>query len=532
MAKSGLTATTFLDALVLLLASSNNPSDEQNQDVPLLIDNLCNSYLEEFKINPTMDSILNRKFVNLLKNVRKIPKGENYNVERSKLVIDFIQNNKPVDDEDDMFFTSLKQIFEDVKKIKTNDEICKNTKKRIKNTLTWSKYRRLLNNMYNRLNKFGDTEDAEAQAECLSEINTIAKKLVDSTSIKLNDLSTLAEERIVMSDKESLETALSKLKEEETVGILRTGLVGLNRMLGYRKGFARGEFVVIYGLQHHFKTGMLLTITRGICKYNDPKKQCDPNKKPLILLMSLENYARKNLYWFYEKAWGIHYGTKPKQDTSLQEMIDFIQKWYMETGWEFIIERYSGRKFGYDEYVETIEKYESLGYEVIAVCLDYMSKMKRNTVLDKGKGNGWASLDELCDSLFQFNKSKEILFITPHQFNRDMAKIAEQGKTNTVKYFGYSGVSGSSEVARNADLEISVYIEKDHKKQPWLTVQRGKHRYVDDTPEKHKYFAYKFDKDIGIPDDINDKEPKFVEDIYAITGEEDSESTAPTSNVF
>lgn len=530
MAKSGLTVSTFLDALVLLLSSSSNPNDEGNQDVPVLIDSLCSNYLEEFKINPSMDSILNRKFVALLKDVRKIPKGENHNVERSKLVIDFINNNKPIDDEDDVFFASLKQIFEDVKRVKDDNDLCKNTKKRIKNTLTWTKYRKLLNNMYNRLNKFGDVADAEAQAECLSEINTIAKKLVDGTSIKIDDLSTRAEERIIVSDKASLTHALNKLKEEETVGILKTGLQGLNRMLGYRKGFARGEFVLIYGLQHHFKTGLLLTITRGICKYNNPKDHSSNGKKPLILFVSLENYARKNLYWFFKTAWCVCYGKKPDPSTPLEDMIKFIQEWYASTGWEFIIERYRGKNFGFDQFTETVENYENLGYEVVCVCLDYMEKMNRSRESNNGKD--WASLGGLSDDLFGYIKSKEILFITPHQFNREMSRIAEQGKTNVVKYFGMSGVSGSVDVARNADLEISVYIEKDHKKQPWLTVQRGKHRYVDDTPEKHKYFAYKFDKDLGIIDDINDDKPKFVEDIYTIDGNENSDSSAPTSNVF
>ena len=530
MAKSGLTVTTFLDALVLLLASSSNPSDEKNQDVPILIDNLCNSYQEEFKINPTMDNILNRKFVKLLTSVRAVPKGESHNVERSKLVIDFIQNNKPIDDEDDVFFASLKQVFEDVKKVNNNTDICKDTKKRIKNTLTWSKYRRLLNNMYKNLNKFGDTDDAESQSMCLAEINTIAKKLVESTSIKLEDISTLAEERIIVNDKESLASALNKLKEEETVGILRTGLQGLNRMLGSRGGFARGEFVVIYGLQHHFKTGLLLTATRGICKYNNPEVHHKPGKKPLILFISLENYARKNLYWFYKTAWGVCKGTKPDPNVSLDEMINFITEWYASTGWHFIIERYRGTSFGFDQLKETVENYERLDYEVVCICLDYMEKMKRSR--DGGEGKEWVGLGGLSDDIFGYIKSKEILFITPHQFNREMSRIAESGKTNIVKYFGTSGVSGSMDVARNADLEISVYIEKDHKKQPWLTVQRGKHRYVDDTPEKHKYFAYKFDPDLGITDDINDEKPRYVDDIYVIDGTEGLESDAPIGDTF
>lgn len=533
MANSGLTAATFLDALVLLLVSSTEPTEE-NANVFLLVDSLCNAYAEDVKPTASTESILDRNFIKLIRDVRLIEKGKEHDVERSKLVIDFIQKNKPIDGENEIFIESLKQIFEDAKKAKFNKEVQSNIKKRIRNALTWSKYKKLLNQMYGKLNRFDDTTDNTKQAEVLAEINTIAKQLVEGTTFNLDDLPTDAEERVVLSDKNSLNNALIKLKEEEDTGILKTGLQGLNRMLGKRGGFARGEFAVIYGLQHHFKTGLLLTIARGICKYNSPKAHAKDGKKPLILFISLENYARKNLFWFYKTAYACCKQCEPDPNMPTSDMIKFVQEWYVSTGWEFIIERYQGKSFSYEKFTETIERYEALGYEVVAVLLDYMEKMAKSRNLDKNNSE-WLNLGDLTNNIFGYIKSKEILFITPHQFNRDMSRIAEQGKTNVVKHFGTSGVSGSVEVARVVDLEISVYIEEDHKKQSWLTVQRGKHRYVDDTPKTHRYFAYKFDEKLGILDDYGTdengkpKEAKFVTDIYAIdTGEDGDGVTKET----
>lgn len=520
MANNGLSSTTFLDALILLLVANTD------NEATVLIDQLCDCYNEEFKQNSSMDTLLNRKFVALLLDVKKVPKGEEHDIERTKLVADFITKNQPIDDQDDIFFGSLKQIFDDTKKVKSDPKFCKNTKQKVRNTLTWNKYRKLCNQMFSKLNTFSDITDDELQSFCLSDINNIARRLVESTSFSLDQLPTGAEERVIFSDRESLTRAFQKLTEEETVGILKTGLQGFNRMCGYRGGLARGEFVVIYGLQHHFKTGLLLTVARGICGYNDPKAHVTPGKKPLILFISLENYARKNLYWFYKTAYATCYQKSPDPKMPLTDMIKFVQEWYLKTGWEFIIERYKGKDFGYDQFTETIERYESLGYEVVVCLVDYMEKMKKASTTKDSGGKSWLGLGELADNIFGYIKSKEILFITPHQFNRDMMKIAEQGRSNVIKSFGTSGVSGSISVAQAADLEIYVYIEKDHTGQPWLTVLRGKHRYVDNTKDAHKYFAYPFDLDLGIVDDINGK-PQFVSDIYAIDTEK--VSTAPTS---
>jgi len=530
MAKAGLTSSTFIDALILLLSASTDV--ETNN----LIDQLITCYNEEFKANSSMDTVNNRKFIKLLNDLKKVPMGDENDIVRSKLVIDYINSNQPVDGDDEVFFMSLKQIFDDVNNTKINDKIKNETKQKIKNTLTWTKYRKYVNAIFGKLNKFTDIADTDSQSFLLTDINNIARRIVDNSVANIGNLATGAEERVVFSDKESLRSAFSKLIEEESVGILKTGLQGLNKMCGYRGGFARGEFVMIYGLQHHFKTGMLLTIARGFCKYNDPSTHVKPGKKPLILLISLENYARKNLNWFYKTAYAVCYQKSPDKNMTIEQTVEFVQDWYVKTGWDFVIERYKGKDFGYDQFVNTIERYESLGYEVVACMVDYMEKMnKSSSTFKAGSNKDWSALDNLANDLFGYIKSKEILFISPHQFNRDMFKISEQGKSNVVKSFGTSGVSGALGVAQVADMEISVYIEKDHKGQSWLTVARGKHRYVDNTPTKDKYFAYLFDEQLGILDDVEEKRPRYVRDIYVIDDDEDDKSkksSKPKTDVF
>lgn len=521
----GLSINIFLDALILIIGSR----DDEALD---LVNQLIDAYQEEVKTNKGLDTILVRKFLALLKDLRKIPRKEEHDVERVSLIADFITNNQVVDEQDALFFDAMKNIFEASKKMQHESGICDGKKKKIKNTLTWVKYKRQCAKMWGKLNEFTSTTDEEQQSYFLSDVCNIARKLLDSVRGDLSNMSNGAEERVVFSDRESLTRALTKAMAAEQEGtVLKTGIKGLNMMLGKRGGFVRGEWTVIYGLSHHFKTGLLLTIGRGFAKYNNPTTLLnDKTKKPLILLVSLENYANRNALWFYKTAYACTFQKQPDKDMTIEQMVDFIQEFYTNHGWEFIIERYKGMNFGYDEYVNTVEKYESLGYELVVGMVDYMDKMKRKSSLYDGESSAHGSLISLADGLFGYNKSKEILFITPHQFNRKMQEVADRVKTNVVKHFSSDGVSGSIAVNQIADLELFVYIEQDLDKNAWLTVQRGKHRYVDDTPVAHRYFAQRFNDTLGIMDDIDSKRKLFVRDLYSAEEDEsnlrkDSEKT-------
>lgn len=519
----GLSINIFLDALILLIGSRDDESLN-------LVNQLVDAYQEEVKTNKGLDTVLARKFLALLKDLRKIPRKEEHDVERVSLIADFITNNQVVDEQDALFFDAMKNIFEASKKMQEESTICDGKKKKIKNTLTWVKYKRACAKMWGKLNEFTSTTDEDQQGYYLSDVTNIARKLLDSVRGDLNGMSNGAEERVVFSDRESLKKALTKAMAAEQEGaVLKTGIKGLNTMLGKRGGFVRGEWVVIYGLSHHFKTGLLLTIGRGFAKYNNPAELLnDKTRKPLILLISLENYANRNALWFYKTAYACTFQKQPDKEMTIEQMIDFIQEFYTNHGWEFIIERYKGMNFGHDEYVNTVEKYESLGYEVIICMVDYLNKMKKQSSLFDGESSSHQSLAALAEGSFDYNKSKEILFITPHQFNRKMQELADRIKTNVVKHFSADGVGGSLVINQTADLEIYVYIEADLDKNSWLTVQRGKHRYVDDTPVAHRYFAQRFDDTLGIRDDIDLKRKLFVRDLYSAEEEESSSNKKET----
>lgn len=505
----------FLDILILLV---NIRDDETLQ----LLDELINAYTDELKYNKSVDRVIVTRFLGLLKELKKFPRGEEGDANRITTITNYIINSKDIELENKLFFDSLKNLFDTAKSIRQNDNELKLKKKKIRNVLTFTNFKRLTTRMYGELNNFSACTDLEQQDIHLATAVNMARKIIESVSDNIEALGSSAEERVIFSDKESISNALEKaIAAEESGMVLQSDLQGLNQMLGKRGGFVRGEFVVIHGLSHHFKTGLLLTIARGLASRNDPSKFVKKGKKPLILFVTLENYANRNALWFYKTAYACTFGKRPDMKASIAEIAEIVQQFYTKNGWEFIIERYKGINFGYDEYVALIEKYEALGYDVVISLVDYMEKMKKTSSMyqsnntDGAQGTGLATL---CQCLFDYNKSKEILFITPNQFNRKMQEVADRVKTNVVKHFSTDGVGGSIAINQIADLEIYVYIETDMDKHSWLTVMRGKHRYVDDTPVAARYFAYSFDDELGIVADVDGKK-KFVRDIYAVSAD-------------
>jgi hypothetical protein len=506
---SSITTEIVLDALNLLV--------NYQEDVDLeKIDNLIYIHKSDKTYNASTDNGLTHKFVNFLEKIRNLPNDNNASTERARLAISFLSD--PILKADTLLSDAVKSIFEKDKE--SNPRIANELKLKLKNVAVGHYYSQKIKSIWNQLNSFNSCSDPQQQEDHLSTIANLARDL--SESVSLNDrLSKGVVERINMNDTNSLLDALALRRAREEKGILRTGLQGLNRMFGKRGGLALGESVCIYALLHNFKSGLLMTILRGVLCYNLPPAHF--KGKPLVLFISLENEANKNLYWFYKVAYETTSGESAEGKTD-DEIVEFVQRFYLQQGWHFFIERWSSNEFGYDEFVQTIEAYEAEGYELAIVAVDYALKMKKTSkTVSVSNQRDDLLITALFNNMCTYTKSKGITFITPHQLNRDVMKnIMNQSSTNHVKNFTAAGAAGSLGASQEVDLEIFVHLEKNHRGRKFLTMQRGKHRYVDDTPESHQYCAYPFTV-AGIGDDILKDTPDFVEDIYS--DEEEAQNT-------
>lgn len=168
------------------------------------------------------------------------------------------------------------------------------------------------------------------------------------------------------------------LEEKEEGGVLKTGWKQLNRMID--GGFYKGETTMICALQHNYKSGFVQSLVMQLARHNKPRMK-DPNKKPAIMYISLEDDMEKILrfmyrYLFYNENKELPDGT-PHDITMLtpEQIREYINSQIGITGYEVILLRVDPALWTYHDVIATMNKYEALGYELHALLIDYINKL-------------------------------------------------------------------------------------------------------------------------------------------------------------
>jgi hypothetical protein len=317
-----------------------------------------------------------------------------------------------------------------------------------------------------------------------------------------------------MSNKASIAKAVKVYKERSVKGILKTGLRGLNMMCGKHHGYRLGEFIVYAGLAHNFKSSMLMHNAIWAVEYNQPATTAAG--KPMILIFSLENEAYQNLMYWFENIYIRIHKQLPK-NMSDEDIIECVHNYFETKGFTLIIERYFTSTFGYEEMVAVIEKYKSSGFDIRLIICDTLSQMRKEPNKPKHE-----QLQILFNQVRNYTNGNGITFITAHHLNRRAAEIASISP-NPVASFNGEHFANSIDVDREPDLTIFIHIQLNDKKQPFLTMKRGKHRHVNDTPEAHKYVAYPL-TELGLVDDVAGKFAG-TRDIYSYGKDKQDDAT-------
>lgn len=307
---------------------------------------------------------------------------------------------------------------------------------------------------------------------------------------------------IDFSNEDSVNAVYEDLKQQETgAKILKLGWQGINRML--QGGLRRGEAVLLSALQHNYKTGFGLSIFKHIALYNDPKTILnDPKKKPLLLRISFEDAAKNNMQFLYQSLYENEFKKAVPDFTELnaKEMTKYVRDKLQVNGWHIRIMRVDPTNWTYREIQNTVLKLEAEGYEVIVCELDYLA-----LVPTTGCVIGPAGVDkrDLLRRTRNFMSRRDITFFTPHQMSTDAKNLLRNGNDDLVQEVAGKGYyEGSKQLDQEVDLELHIHIVKVNGKS-YLTVQRGKHRVIRQTPDIDLYCVLPFEPIGGILDDIN-----------------------------
>ncbi len=288
--------------------------------------------------------------------------------------------------------------------------------------------------------------------------------------------------------------------ELSTDGVLKLHLQGLNRMTGFMSGLRRGEFVTLAALQHNYKSGMALDIFAGIAKYNIPKLR-DPSKKALLMRLSFENPIETDIIHLYknvvENKTGIPVDVR---DIDIIEATDYVINELRINGFEIHIAQIDPSEFGYNDLFDYIGKFESNGYEIVFLELDYLSMMSKQGCAQGATGQ---DIRDLFRRVRNFTAKRGITLLTPHQLSTDAKTLVRMGVDNFVKEIANKGYyDGCKTIDQEVDLELYIHIVKVNGVS-YLTIQRGKHRRPGAiTNENDLFTVYKFEQASGIPDDV------------------------------
>lgn len=302
-------------------------------------------------------------------------------------------------------------------------------------------------------------------------------------------------------DTQGMEDFLTRAQEEtSTEGVLRTGWQAINRMFGEQGGARRGEMILTAALQHNFKTGLTLNLFKHFALYNKPHMR-DPKLKPLLIHLSAENELATNIMWLYVNLKENETGEICDPSTiDPKEAREYVKARMEATGYHIHMRRVDPSVFTIFDYADMVADFESKGYEIHAIVIDYLNMFNKRGC---AQGPAGADVRDIFRRVRNIGAPRGITTVTPHQLSTEAKALVRQNVDNFVKEIANKGYYDSCRtIDQEVDMEIMIHIEK-HDGKSYLTCQRGKHRKVSITKDADLYTVLPFSPAGGVRDDID-----------------------------
>lgn len=286
---------------------------------------------------------------------------------------------------------------------------------------------------------------------------------------------------------------------------LITGLVGINELLG--GGFQSDKVYAFFGLPSEGKSITLLDMALQIKKYNPGYVCKDPTKKPCVVYFTLENTLEETIVRLCEMV-GVHGSLG---DYKLDELI-FKLKTEGElfvsaaSPIDLIIKYKPGMSVDTSYLYAMTDELEDRGYEVIAIILDYIKRIKSS--LDNSDNRIW--LGNVINELKVYASVKQSIIITASQLNRDATQHIDESrkanKNDLVRMLGRSQIGESMLILENLDGAFIIAPEWTPDGQKYLGIQRIKKRYK---ASDMAYLYYPYQGEIKLLEDFNALAPVY-----------------------
>lgn len=283
--------------------------------------------------------------------------------------------------------------------------------------------------------------------------------------------------------------AVQKLTDRNKVFL--TGIRRLNTILS--PGYQSKRLYLYLAFPGGGKSQILLKSALDIKKYNKGIETKDPNKRPAVLLITMENDIDETI----ERIFNMRVSSEDIRNYTAKQVIRQLKKdgemvLTDKDNIDIIIKYYPNRSIDTNDLYGIIKDLSDDGIEVIALILDYI---KRIRPAEKG-ANEKEELKNISNELKTLAKKLDIPVITAQQLNRTASSVVDAAiqnkKEDVTRLVGRDGIAGAWELVENADVVIIINQEvKADTGEVYLTFKLLKRRYrSSETDEKLKRLEY------------------------------------------
>lgn len=357
-----------------------------------------------------------------------------------------------------------------------------------------------------------DTSDYMTYAAISEDINKIAATVINikrrCRSLDADQTFSLEQEMFEQVVGESV----AKLRDRNRIFV--TGIRMLNLLLS--PGYLSKRLYMYLAFPGKGKSTMLLKAALDIRKYNTGIKTKNPEKRPAVLFITLENDIPETV----ERMFNMMVSSEDIRNYTPNQVIRSMQesgglKLTEKSPIDIVIKEYKNREIDTEDLYSIIKDLSDDGKEVIALILDYVKRIRPAERADSEK----EELKNITNELKELAKFFDIPVITAQQLNRTGAAVidaAMQGtKEDITKLVGRDAIAGAWEIIENSDwvCVINPHVKRDTK-ELYMVFNRLKIRYrgtgdMDEDLNRTPYFNQPFEigNDIRLVDDIYMDEP-------------------------
>lgn len=261
-------------------------------------------------------------------------------------------------------------------------------------------------------------------------------------------------------------------KREELPGF-KTRWKAMNRLLSPTGKLERGKSVLIGGLEHNYKTGLLTDLFVDCCVLNSPDDVA--KDKSLNIYITTETLKSMVISDIYESMTG-----SPCDNGVTVE--DFVNDGLGKSGFHYQIFQTNSNAFDYNDLIDKLQFHIDTGWDVHCVFID-------NVLLVNNKST---NLDLMLAKLKEFMSKNNILFAGTHWLSQE----AHRAKLSNSSSFLENIVDdnlwlGGNQIPHLFDIELFVDTAESSGKH-YLHVARGMGDGEVDTPFKNRNFYLPF----------------------------------------